>query len=276
MLLGAHVSIAGGYVNAINEAARLGIDTIQIFTKNQRFWKEKEVNPTDAKLFKAEAKKQGLKKMFSHSIYLISLGSENQEIIEKSILALAMELRRCHALGLSHTVMHPGAAGTRSTEEGIERIAKHILIALELTKDLKVKIALENTAGGGTSVGGKIENIARLVNTLNSKRIGICIDTCHAFAAGYDIRTKKGVTRFFGQIDKQIGLEKLLNLHVNDSKGALGSRIDRHAHIGEGLIGLEPFKYIMNNFSAVPKVLETPNENAADERNLNLLRNMAR
>jgi deoxyribonuclease IV len=276
MLLGAHVSISGGYQNALIEAKRLGADAIQIFTKNQRFWREKEVSENEGLIFREEMKKYGVKQAFSHSIYLISLGSENEEIVEKSLLSLSMELERCRVLGLTHTVLHPGSAGKFGITEGILRIGENIKHVLKATKNNPVKILLENTAGGGSSVGGKIENIADLIDYIKSPRMGLCIDTCHAFAAGYDIRTKKGTENLLELIDKKIGLEKLLCFHLNDSKGALGSKIDRHAHIGQGLIGLEPFKYIMQNFDHVPKVIETPKEDDADVMNLELLRKLAK
>jgi deoxyribonuclease IV len=274
MLLGTHLSIAGGYINALSEAKRLGVDTMQIFTKNQRYWKERVVSREEGELFKTAMLQHGVKQAFSHAIYLISLGSDNEEIVEKSILSLAMELERCNALGLTHTVLHPGAAGTRTTDEAIRRIGDHINRALKATKKNPARILIENTAGSGTSVGGRIENIGDLIDYIGSKRVGLCIDTCHAFAAGYDIRTKKGIADFFRLVDRKIGINKLLCFHLNDSKGALGSRLDRHAHIGEGLLGLEPFRYVMNNFVKVPKVLETNKENDADKRNLKLLRSL--
>lgn len=275
MLLGAHVSIAGGYANALEEAQRLGINTIQIFTKNQRFWREREVSEEEGKAFKKLMPQHGVKQAFSHAIYLISLGSENEEIVEKSILSLAMELDRCKKLGLTHTVLHPGAAGSSGTEAGIRRIGDNIRRAFRITKNNRVKILLENTTGSGTSVGGRIENLATLIDHIGSPRVGLCIDTCHAFAAGYDIRTQKATEEFFTLIDKAIGLEKLLCFHLNDSKGALGSKLDRHAHIGHGLLGLEAFRYIMKNFPDIPKVLETSKENDADKKNIRLLRELA-
>lgn len=274
MLLGAHVSISGGYLNAVNEAQRLGIDAIQIFTKNQRFWREKEITEAEGRAFRDACSRQGVKQAFSHSIYLISMGSENEEIAEKSMLSLAMELERCRILGLSHTVLHPGTAGTLPTSSAIKKIGDRIKKVLQATKKNPVKILIENTAGQGKSVGGRIENIAELVDHIGSKRIGVCIDTCHAFAAGYDIRPVKGLEKFLSEIDKRIGLEKLLCFHLNDSKGALGSKLDRHEYIGEGLIGLPAFEYIMKNFKHVPKVLELSNENGGVSKSLQILRKL--
>jgi deoxyribonuclease-4 len=146
---------------------------------------------------------------------------------------------------------------------------------LQATKGNLVKILIENTAGQGTSVGGKLENIASLMKHIRSKRVGLCIDTCHAFAAGYDIRTVKGIKKFLKETDERIGLEKLLCFHLNDSKGGLGSKLDRHAHIGEGLLGLDVFEYIMKNFQHIPKVFETSKENDADKKNMKVLRQLA-
>jgi deoxyribonuclease IV len=275
MLLGAHVSISGGYINALIEAKRLGIDAIQIFTKNQRFWKEREVTVEEGENFRKQMKAHGVKQAFSHAIYLISLGSENPEIAEKSVNSLVMELDRCNKLGLTHTVLHPGHAGRFTISQAITRIGDNIREVLKKTKANPAKILLENTAGQGSSVGGRIEFIAELIDYLDSPRIGMCIDTCHAFAAGYDIRTENGIATFIDLVGKRIGLDKVLCFHINDSKGALGSKLDRHAHIGEGLLGLEPFKFIMRNFQHVPKVIETPNENGADIRNISLLRSLA-
>jgi deoxyribonuclease IV len=274
MLLGAHVSISGGYLNALTEAQQAGMDAIQIFTKNQRFWKERTVGADEGETFRKAMPKHGVRQAFSHAIYLISFGSENEEIVEKSIQSLIGELERCRALGLTHTVLHPGVSGRFSTNEGILRIGDNIKKVLKATKGNPVKILLENTAGQGTSVGGRIEHIADLMDYLASPRIGLCIDTCHAFAAGYDIRPAGRMEEFIKLIDKRIGIKKLLCFHLNDSKGALGSRLDRHAHIGEGLLGLEPFRYIMKNFQRVPKVLELPKDNGSEQRNLALLRKL--
>jgi len=274
MLLGTHVSISGGYLNAVTEAKRLGIDAMQIFTKNQRFWQEKTVSEEDGRAFREACTGNGIKQVFSHSIYLISMGSEDESIAEKSMYALAMELERCKTLGLTHTVLHPGTTGNLPLKAAVKRIGDRIKKVLSATKGNPAKILLENTAGQGTSIGGNLGNIAALLDHIRSPRVGLCVDTCHAFAAGYDIRNPKGIKAFFKQIGEEIGLERLLCFHLNDSKGGLGSKLDRHAHIGEGLLGPEPFRYIMNNFPHVPKVTETSKENDADKRNMQALRQL--
>jgi deoxyribonuclease IV len=276
MLLGSHVSIAGGYMNALISAQQHGMDVIQIFTKNQRFWKEKIVTPAEGEEFRSQMKIYGVKVAGSHAIYLISLGAENEDIRAKSIIALAAELDRCKALGLTHTVVHPGVAGTLSEKEAINRISESVQEALKIAKKSDVKLLLENTAGQGTSIGGKIENLASLIDKINSRRVGICLDTCHAFAAGYDIRTEAGMKDLLERIDEEIGLEKLLCFHLNDSKGGLGSKLDRHTNIGEGLIGVEAFKYIMRYFPHIPKVTEINPEFGGYDLNLNLLRSLVK
>lgn len=274
MLIGTHVSISGGYLNAVEEAKRLGIDTMQIFTKNQRFWREKQVTEEEGELFRKGMKKAGIKQAFSHAIYLISLGSEKDDVIENSLLALAGELIRCERLGLTHTVVHPGNAGTRTKKEAIKIIGERVKIVLETSGSLKSKILLENTAGQGSSIGGDLKDLCALVNYIDSARVGICFDTCHAYAAGYDIRTEKGIKETLKIIIGETGKSKLLCFHMNDSKGGLGSHIDRHAHAGKGELGLEAFKYIVNAYPKIPKVLETSKEDDADMKNLAILRNL--
>lgn len=274
MLIGTHVSISGGYLNAVEEAKRLGIDTMQIFTKNQRFWKEKQVSEEEGELFRKAMKNSGIKQAFSHAIYLISLGSEKEDVIEKSLLSLASELIRCDRLGLTHTVVHPGNAGTRNIKDAIKIIGERVKMVLETTNSLKSKILLENTAGQGSSVGGDLTHLCELINYINSSRVGICFDTCHAYAAGYDIRSEKGIKETLKIITEASGESKLLCFHLNDSKGGLGSHTDRHNHPGKGELGLEPFSYIVNAYPKIPKVLETSKEDDADVKNLSVLRNL--
>ncbi|MBX9852013.1 MAG: deoxyribonuclease IV [Cytophagaceae bacterium] len=269
MLLGVHCSIAGGLINAFGEMREKEIDTFQIFTKNQRQWKEKTIDEvTEGESFKAALKNTIA---FSHCSYLFNLASMDEEIRKKSILGLGAELLRCHDLGLQFTVLHPGAH--KDTKEGISMIAEGLNIVLNNSEYMKVKALLEITAGAGSSVGGKFEHLRDIMNMVDSNRIGICFDTCHAFAAGYDIRTQSGFEDTLAKLDKIIGLKKLHVFHLNDSKGELGSHLDRHENIGEGKIGLEPFRVIMNKFKHIPKVIETPKE--FDKKNLEVLRGLA-
>jgi deoxyribonuclease-4 len=272
MLLGVHCSVAGGLENAFTEATALGIDAMQVFTRNQRQWKAKPVSKDEQDLFRKTMAGSKVKISFSHCSYLINLASEADENREKSITALADEVIRCEALGLSYCVLHPGAAGGQTPELALERIAEGLMTALEKAGSGKVMILLENTAGQGSSVGGPFENLKRINESTGSNRIGYCFDTCHAFAAGFDIRTEKGIKETMEHFDEILGLKNLKVFHLNDSKGDLGSHLDRHEHIGHGKLGKEPFKYIMNHFQDIPKVIETPKEDDWDTKNLALLR----
>ena len=275
MLLGVHCSVAGGLENAFTEAERLGIDTFQIFSRNQRQWNAKPISEEEKKKFLAAKKQSKVKIMFSHCSYLLNAGSANQDIYKKSINALTEEVIRCNELGLSFCVLHPGAAGEQTKEDAMKRIAKALQQVLKETSDSNVIIALETTAGQGSNVGGPFENLRFIHDKIGSDRIGYCIDTCHVFVQGYDIRTRTGIEDMLDHFDKICGLKYLKGFHFNDSKGDLGSHLDRHKHIGKGKLGLEPFRYIMQNFKHIPKVLETPKENDADKKNLKLLRSLA-
>lgn len=272
MILGVHCSAAGGVINAFDEAEKLGINAFQIFTKNQRQWKEKTIGEEEGDAFKARRKKQNVKVTFSHSMYLINLASKDSELREKSRAALVGELERCHVLGLDFTVLHPGSAVDQTTEEAIERIAEGLLYALDATKGSNVKVLLENMAGQGSTVGGKFEELKAIEKRVKSKRIGYCFDTCHAFAAGYDIRTTQGIKDTLAEWDDIIGIDRILCFHLNDSKGKLGSNLDRHTHIGHGEIGDPAFAYLMQTYPDVTKVIETPKEDDWDEKNLKRLR----
>lgn len=274
MLLGIHCSIAGGVENALALAKEWGIDTFQIFTKNQRQWRERVITDEEGEPFRKQMKKQKIPIAIAHTSYLINLGSRDEEIREKSIMALASELLRCEALGLAGTVLHPGANREMEDTETIKLIAKGLKMVLDHSKHLKAKIILENTAGQGSSIGWKFEHIRDIMNHVSSKRLGMCFDTCHAFAAGYDIRTQAGFEDTMEKLDETVGLDKLVAFHLNDSKGDFATRIDRHEHIGKGKIGLEPFRQIMKQFKHVPKVLETDHENDMHLRDLEVLRSL--
>jgi deoxyribonuclease-4 len=270
--LGVHCSISGGLENSIEEALRLGTDTLQVFTKNQRQWKERVIAEGEGVLFRNALHRAGIRNILSHTSYLINLGSPDENIRNSSMVALEGELVRCHALNIPYSVLHPGSGKHLPEEETIQRIAEGLLKVLNLTMEYPTSILLENTAGQGSSIGRAYEQLAKILQMVGSPRLGICFDTCHAFAAGYDIRTKKGIEQSLTKIDQLIGIEKLKAFHLNDSKGALGSRIDRHTHIGQGNIGLEPFKYLMRYFAEIPKIIETEKENNMDIQNLKVLR----
>jgi deoxyribonuclease IV len=274
MLLGVHCSVSGGVFNAYNEARDLEIDCFQVFTKNQKQWKEFHPDDVTIAKFKSDPYSNLVKFRFAHASYLLNLASPNPELQTRSTLALAAEVERCHALGLDYVVFHPGAAMGQTDKDALAKVSAGLKQVIAATSDSNVMILVENTAGQGTSVGYKLEHLKEIIELTGSDRVGVCFDTCHGFAAGYDIRTASGTEDLFALFDSLIGIEKLKAFHLNDSKGEFGSRIDRHDHIGTGKIGLEPFRYIMNHFAHLPKVIETDKENDMDKVNLTVLRGL--
>jgi deoxyribonuclease-4 len=278
MMLGIHCSVGGGLQNSFDEAAALGLDTFQIFTRNQRQWKAKPVSDDEKKAFaEAWTKHPEVKIIFSHCSYLINVASADPELQQKSIQALTEEVKRCDALGLSFCVLHPGAAGTATEEDAMKRIAESLKKVITETQGAKVKILLENTAGQGSHVGYKFEHLKNIMDMVDdSQRMGTCFDTCHAFASGYDISTQHGFDKVMKEFDNVIGLKHICAIHLNDSKGDLGSRLDRHEHIGLGKIGKTAFQLMMHAFPSVPKVIETDTENNMNEVNIGLLRELSK
>lgn len=275
LLIGAHMSIAEGFFNSLHFGKELGCTTIQIFTKSANQWKAKELTDEDIDKFKQAQKETGISLVVGHDSYLINAGSNDKELSEKSRETLLLELTRAERLGLPFLVMHPGSNPDQKI--GIKRIADSLSWVHKKSKGFKVKICLETTAGQGSSIGYKFEQIAQIIDsTEESQRLGVCYDTSHTFAAGYDIRNKKVYQATFKQFDKVIGLGRLKAFHMNDSKKDFGTRVDRHEHIGKGFIGLEAFRLILNDkrFEKIPKILETPKEDEWDERNLATLRSL--
>ena len=275
MLLGVHCSISGGIENAITEAAGLKINALQIFTKNQRTWKEKEYTEAEGNAFKKSMSDNLMKVCFSHTTYLLNLASSDDDLRNKSIKGLAAELMRCHILGLPYAVLHPGSNKLVSKDQAISIIAKSLNKVIELTGTIDTKVLLENTAGQGSTIGGEFEHLGNIMDQVEKKeRLGVCFDTCHAFAAGHDIRTKDSFEDTMARLDKAVNLDNLLAFHLNDSKGDLGKHLDRHEHIGQGLIGPEPFRQIINRFPNKPKVLETSKKEDWDAKNIAFLRSL--
>jgi deoxyribonuclease IV len=267
-LLGAHMSIAGGYYRAADAAAELGMETVQIFTKNNNQWRAKPLSDEDVRLFKEAINRHKLKIPCAHDSYLINIGSPNDELWQKSLDSLVIELERGEALGLAGVVMHPGSHVESSEKEGLKRIIKGLNEAIRRTKGFAVELWLENTAGQGTNLGHRFEHIAELIRrTKDSSRLGVCIDTCHVFAAGYGMKTKPEYQATMDELDDVIGLDRVRAFHLNDSKKPQGSRVDRHAHIGEGELGLEPFRYVLKDrrFRKLPMYLETKKEDRGGE-----------
>jgi len=281
MLLGSHMSIAGGVYNSLISGKELGCTTIQIFTKSNNQWKARPLAASEISEFRAKQKEYQISPVVAHDSYLINVASPDKALQKKSMDALLIELQRCEALGISHLVMHPGSHVGTGEKEGLKRIAQAINWLHSETKDFTTQIALETTAGQGTNLGYRFEQIAEIMDlTEQKKRLAVCLDTCHIFAAGYDIRTEAGREKTVAEFDKIIGLEKLKVIHFNDSIKDFGSRVDRHEHIGKGKIGLEGFRFFMNDkrFENIPKILETPKDEEGkwDRMNLATLRKLVK
>lgn len=259
--IGAHTSAAGGAHNALYEGKEIGATTIQLFTSNQKQWNGRKISPEEIELWNKALDETGIEKVMSHDSYLINLGSPDPAILEKSRKAFRDELERCHLLKISFLNFHPGAATKGSIEECLDKIAESLIELEELANQGETKLLLEMTAGQGTSVGHQFEQVGYILKKVHHKiPVGVCIDTCHIFAAGYDIRTSEGWEQTLKQFDAAIGLKHLYAFHVNDSQKDLGSRVDRHASLGEGKIGMEAFRYLMTSplTRDIPKYLETP------------------
>lgn len=273
-MYGSHLSVAGGLYKAVVEAQDLGLQTVQIFTRNQQQWASPPLRLEVIEQFQEEVKKAKFREIVAHDSYLTNLASGNEELRQKSIHSFALELQRCHTLGIQYLVTHSGAHSGAGEAEGIARIATSLHEVLERDPHGSTIICLETTAGQGTSLGWRFEHLRDILAAVrNPDRMGICLDTCHIFAAGYDISTHDGVAQSFAEFDRIIGLKHLRVMHLNDSRKPLGSRVDRHTHIGRGMIGLEAFRYVCQTpiFNKIPKIMETPKEIAPDGRPWDLI-----
>lgn len=261
LLIGAHTSAQGGAYQALVHGAAIGATTIQLFTRNQKQWAAKPLSEEEITLFRETLTATGLKKIMSHASYLINLGASDPENLQKSRHAFKEELIRCQQLGISFLNVHPGAAGTQTTEQCLKKICESLTSVETIAKNGHTRLLLETTAGQGTSVGHVFEHLAYLIDAVHTQvPIGVCIDTCHIFVAGYDIRTQQAWTETLEAFDRIIGLKHLYAFHVNDSLKPFGSKSDRHASLGKGEIGIESFRALMAHprLRAVPKYLETP------------------
>ena len=262
--IGAHVSASGGVENAVKNAKDIGATAFALFTKNQRQWIAPQLTAEQIATFKNAMAEAGFSaaQILPHDSYLINLGHPDEDGLEKSRESFFEEMQRCELLGLDRLNFHPGSHLKRISEEGsLDRIAESINMALERTKG--VTAVLENTAGQGSNLGYKFEHLAYIIDRVEDKsRVGVCLDTCHSFAAGYDLRTKEACDATFAEFDRIIGFKYLRGMHLNDAMRPLGSRIDRHSPMGEGEIGIECFKYIASDprFDNIPLILETPDE----------------
>jgi deoxyribonuclease-4 len=278
-LLGAHMSIAGGVDKALLQGKKVDCEAIQIFTRSSRQWAAKPYSKEEIELFRINRKETGISAVIAHDSYLLNLGSPDEALRKKSMSAFIDELERCETLGVSHLVAHPGAHLGAGEAFGIKTIARSLDEVHKACPGYAVKVTLEITAGQGSCLGYRFEQIGRMIDaTKESDRLRVCFDTEHAFAAGYDIRTKEGYDRTFTEFDEKIGLALLAAFHLNDSKKELDSRVDRHEHIGKGQIGVQAFRLLLNDrrFWGVPMCLETPKgpELAEDRVNLDLLRSL--
>jgi deoxyribonuclease-4 len=260
-IIGAHQSIAGGYYKAVEIAHRLKCDCVQVFTKNNNQWRAKELTDEDVRLFQGKFKELGVTHPLAHDSYLINLASPDPVLWKKSVDSFVMEMLRADRLGIPYLVTHPGAHTTSSEEAGIAAIVRALDETHRQTRGIKTKCLLETTAGQGSCLGCRFEQLAMMIERIQDpERLGVCVDTCHIFAAGYPIGTEKDYEATIRELDKTVGIKLVRAIHVNDSLKPLGSRVDRHAHIGRGMIGKEAFRLLVNDkrFSKVPMYLETP------------------
>lgn len=276
-LLGAHISTAGGCGKAIDRALSLGCTAMQIFVKNNMQWFAQPLEAKEASAFCNHPRRGELLSVFGHCGYLINLAAVNPDFRARSLRALREELVRAEQLQLPFLVLHPGAHMGAGIEAGLEKVVDGINTVFAQVPEVRTRIALEITAGQGTCLGHRFEQLAAILSAVREPgRLCVCLDTAHLFAAGYDLSTRAAVRETFAQFDKIVGYERLVALHLNDSKTAHGSRVDRHEHIGKGKIGLEAFRYLMRGprFQSIPKVLETPKgkEMLEDAVNLQTLR----
>jgi len=281
--LGAHMSTSGGFTTAVEQSALVEATAVQIFTKSQLRWQASPITAGEAKAFREIVAASPLRFVCAHDSYLINLAATSEEIREKSVTSLAHELERADLLGCVCLVMHPGAPKEDPKEVGIRRIVEGLRHVLKATAGLRIRIALENTAGQGSTLGVTFAEIAAMIRGVGGDpRLGVCLDSCHAFASGYELRTPQGVTAMVDEFAHEIGLERLIMLHLNDSKKEFGSRIDRHEHIGKGCIGETGFRNVLREprLRGIPGIIETPKDDRKDKElwedraNLELLRKL--
>lgn len=271
---GSHLSVAGSFINAVNDAELLGCQSVQIFTKAPNQWRGRDITAKEAGEFRKAVKKAKLRFPTAHDSYLINLASPDDALYQRSIEAFVEEIHRAELLGLKYLVTHPGAHMGTGEKVGLARVVAALDVVHERTQGAKVCVLIETTAGQGTSLGHRFEHLkVILAGVRHSRRLGVCLDTCHIFAAGYDIRTRQAYNSMRRSLARTIGLRRIKALHLNDSLKPLGSRVDRHAHIGAGEIGRAAFGFVVNDpaFRRLPMILETPKENDMDKVNLALL-----
>jgi deoxyribonuclease-4 len=254
------MSIAGGYYKAVEAASAAGCDCVQLFTKNNNQWRAKPVTEDEAILFRSKLKELNITNPVSHASYLINLASPNEELRQKSIDAMLVELQRAEQLGIPFVIVHPGSCTTSDENSGIKAICRSLDRIYQSIEGMDVKLLLENTAGQGSNLGWRFEQLQAMIEgTRFSTGVGVCFDTCHAFSAGYELGNVEGYSATFDELQRRVGLNRIKAFHLNDSKQPRGARKDRHEHIGRGEMGLEPFRNLLNDerFVNVPMYLET-------------------
>ena len=274
VLLGAHTSISGGVAQSVGRAQACGFTAAQIFVKNNKQWFAPPLPESEAAEFVTLRRASGIR-FFAHNSYLVNLASQDAAMFATSVKAMVAELERAEALGLPFIVMHPGSHGGAGEEAGLARIAQGLDEIVGATAGFKCRMALEITAGQGNALGYRLEHLSSLMERVrNEKRFGICLDTAHLYAAGYNIKTREGYEETVAQAEKLFGTRRVLGLHLNDSKVPLGKRVDRHEHLGAGEIGLDCFQWIVEDprWAATPKVLETPKSEDMHEDVENILK----
>jgi deoxyribonuclease IV len=277
MRLGAHMSISGGLEQAVVRGQEVGCEALQIFTKNSNQWRAKPLTAPEVTAFRDACQAAGIGPVIAHSAYLINLAAPDEALYEKSMQALLDELQRCELLGIPDLIVHPGAHMGAGEELGLKRIAAAINRIHRAAPRLRAAMVLEITAGQGTALASKFEHLAAILDQVDEgDRLGFCLDTCHLLAAGYDFRTRQGYEAMMDAWEALVGIERIHAIHLNDSKKDLGSRVDRHEHIGQGYIGTAGFECLLNDprLAALPMVLETPKDDNADVRNLATLRSL--
>ncbi|MDH5405850.1 MAG: deoxyribonuclease IV [Candidatus Aminicenantes bacterium] len=280
LLIGAHMSIAGGIPLALTRGQELGCRTIQIFTKNANQWKARDITPEEVAEFTRQKEETKIWPVVAHDSYLINLGAPDEERLQKSRESFLIEMQRTELLGLPYLITHPGAHLESGEQEGLKKIAESIDWFHRRTEGFKMKILLETTSGQGTNLGYRFEHFSAIMDMAeDASRLGFCFDTCHVFTAGYDLRTRDAYEKTMEDFDRVIGLARLNVFHLNDAKNDVGSRIDRHQHIGKGKLGLDTFRFLLNDprFVNLPKILETPKgkDMTEDKMNLAVLESLA-
>lgn len=260
-VIGAHMSMAGGFDKAVERGHEVGCECVQVFTKNNNQWKAAPLSDGDVQALLAAKQRYGIQDVISHSSYLINLASPDKELWKKSLDAFVIELQRAEQLGIPYVVLHPGAYTTSSEKAGLRRVIRALNEVHRRTRGIAAMCLLENTAGQGTCLGCEFEHLATILDGVNApERLGVCFDTCHAFAAGYPLGTRKEYLSTMRQLNQLVGIDRVKAIHLNDSKRELGSHVDRHEHIGRGCLGPKPFAHLLNDrrFRKIPMYLETP------------------